>query len=609
MTGAIRSSSAATARWTSVSWSGGSGASGTGGNSSAGLAPGRTRRGSASGGDADRSRVPRPPDRRRVLRAVLAAACPRRLAAAAGRSPRARPVRASPPAAAPAAARARGPPRRPRSSVTHRLDHALVRSRRRGRSGHRVGHQRRSTQTWTRRQRLRLHRRRHADHHDGRARRGAPRRPRRRRRRRHGSPTPGTYDNIDRTSRPGETAQFAITVPALDLPSSGEPGVYWFGVHALGDGRGRPRSGRRRPRPHVPPAGRRRHRRRRSTPPSCCRCASGRPARARRQPRRSRRAGQPAARTGRPAPAAGRLRRRRRDRAAHLAGRPRRARRRRLARARQPARSPSRPTAARTAGQSPRAPARRARSPARRRARRRAARPRTDATAAVDAGVPGCDRLARGAHGSTRCSALPYGDLDVAAAAAQRTPACYRRARARTGPPLRRLGACRSPARWRRPAAPSTRRPAPAPSRGRRRAGRRPVLAGSPPPVGAALGGGSLGAPRRSGRRQRRPRPRRAARRRWRCASASSPRPRCACSARTSKPLVVVAPADLGPRADWRTTASSRASTCRWLQPRPRSTAAGTWPAPRADADQLTYPAAPRPGASCRAPTSPPPGR
>ena len=45
---------------------------------------------------------------------------------------------------------------------------------------------------------------------------------------------PGTYDTIDRIE-PGESAQFSVRVPRSAIPVT-EPGVYWFGVHALGEG-------------------------------------------------------------------------------------------------------------------------------------------------------------------------------------------------------------------------------------------------------------------------------------------------------------------------------------------------------------------------------------
>lgn len=44
---------------------------------------------------------------------------------------------------------------------------------------------------------------------------------------------PSTRDDID-TLEPGETATYRLTVPRADLPT-GIPGVYWFGVHALGE--------------------------------------------------------------------------------------------------------------------------------------------------------------------------------------------------------------------------------------------------------------------------------------------------------------------------------------------------------------------------------------
>lgn len=43
--------------------------------------------------------------------------------------------------------------------------------------------------------------------------------------------TTGTYDSVDELA-PGETRQYSITVPRSELPD--QPGVYWFGVHALG---------------------------------------------------------------------------------------------------------------------------------------------------------------------------------------------------------------------------------------------------------------------------------------------------------------------------------------------------------------------------------------
>ncbi|MFC6287035.1 DUF6049 family protein [Nocardioides sp. GCM10027113] len=44
---------------------------------------------------------------------------------------------------------------------------------------------------------------------------------------------PGTFDNVGDLA-PGETAQYAIRVPRAAIGAT-EPGVYWFGVHALGE--------------------------------------------------------------------------------------------------------------------------------------------------------------------------------------------------------------------------------------------------------------------------------------------------------------------------------------------------------------------------------------
>ncbi len=45
---------------------------------------------------------------------------------------------------------------------------------------------------------------------------------------------PGTFDDVDDLA-PGESAQFSLKVPRSRLEIS-EPGVYWFGAHALGEG-------------------------------------------------------------------------------------------------------------------------------------------------------------------------------------------------------------------------------------------------------------------------------------------------------------------------------------------------------------------------------------
>jgi hypothetical protein len=46
--------------------------------------------------------------------------------------------------------------------------------------------------------------------------------------------TPGTYDTIDELA-PGQKLRFSIKVPRSLLPAE-RPGVYWFGIHALGAG-------------------------------------------------------------------------------------------------------------------------------------------------------------------------------------------------------------------------------------------------------------------------------------------------------------------------------------------------------------------------------------
>ena len=45
---------------------------------------------------------------------------------------------------------------------------------------------------------------------------------------------PGTFDTIDELA-PGASATFNDSVPVELLATSGEPGIYWIGIHALGD--------------------------------------------------------------------------------------------------------------------------------------------------------------------------------------------------------------------------------------------------------------------------------------------------------------------------------------------------------------------------------------
>jgi hypothetical protein len=51
---------------------------------------------------------------------------------------------------------------------------------------------------------------------------------------------PGTFYTVDELA-PGETAAFTDSIPVGLLDASGDPGVYWIGVHALGDSTSTPR--------------------------------------------------------------------------------------------------------------------------------------------------------------------------------------------------------------------------------------------------------------------------------------------------------------------------------------------------------------------------------
>ncbi len=67
---------------------------------------------------------------------------------------------------------------------------------------------------------------------------------------------PGSYVTVDELA-PGKSAPFRLRIPVSTLPISGDPGVYWIGVHALGtslDGRDAVADGRARTFiPLVPP--------------------------------------------------------------------------------------------------------------------------------------------------------------------------------------------------------------------------------------------------------------------------------------------------------------------------------------------------------------------
>ena len=234
---------------------------------------------------------------------------------------------------------------------------------------------------------------------------------------------PGTFDTVDELA-PGETRPFADSVPrrAARDPRRAE-GVYWIGIHALGDSAGAARRVRRRPGPHLHPRAsrpatpsqeasvilpirdrvwfdRRGHGRRHR--------ALGAPARGGRQPRRRARHG----RLGRrPRRTAGWSTRPCSSRCARLAPRQPAAQPRARPR-RCPARSPARPRrpadGATTATPEPTTRvARRRRSPPRSRPRR--SRPLAEAAQAW------LDRF-RALVGATPVLTLPFGDLDVSAA-------------------------------------------------------------------------------------------------------------------------------------------------------------------------------------------------
>ncbi len=129
------------------------------------------------------------------------------------------------------------------------------------------------------------------DHHRARSSRRGRHRPRRPRSG-SGSP-PRACSTRSATSQPGETTAYRVSVPRRDLGITGEPGVYWIGVHVLGAGStARAATRRRRPGPHVHPA----HvRRTRHAAPE----HSARPGRARSRQQVAPRRRRPAARRGR----------------------------------------------------------------------------------------------------------------------------------------------------------------------------------------------------------------------------------------------------------------------------------------------------------------------
>ena len=120
-----------------------------------------------------------------------------------------------------------------------------------------------------------------------------------------GSPTPSTQVLVgDLAPRPGGHLHDARCAPTT-LAITGDPGVYWIGVHALGDQPGGPRPGGRRPRAHVHPARARKSLARlRTVPLSVVLPVRDRARRGgRRQPQRPRPLGAPHRARGSPVPA------------------------------------------------------------------------------------------------------------------------------------------------------------------------------------------------------------------------------------------------------------------------------------------------------------------
>ena len=154
-----------------------------------------------------------------------------------------------------------------------------------------------------------------------------------------GSPATGLYDEVGDLA-PGESTPYRLSVPRRDLGITGEPGVYWVGVHVLGGHERRPGHRRRRPGPHLHPAGRRAAPRRGTTARARRPAQRPGPPRRRRPAARPRPAGSRAVGAGRPARPAAEPQRAAPAQPAHLGGRPRRPRRRPLGGART---TPARP--------------------------------------------------------------------------------------------------------------------------------------------------------------------------------------------------------------------------------------------------------------------------
>ena len=436
MTGAIRSSSAATERWTSVSWRGRQ--RGVGHGRQLYRATGPARRPAPRAAARTGRRGPACPTVDAVLRRPsllpalgAVAAC----GGARGGGPRPcrrrRRHRRAPPGPPPGAPAAPPPSRTSPLAVTiDTLTPSYVPRRGPVRVTGSVTNNDDAPWTTVNTVRLRLRR---PDPHGRRAGRGQRDRPGRRRRRPdHRARAPTTPSTGSSPARPRSSRSGC---PRAGSPST-EPGVYWFGVHALGegpDGRDDGADGRARTfLPLVAPTRRRRRHR-----PRRCRCAHGLPhapdgsldATSRAGPPPSPRAAGCGAMVDFGTAAGSRpltwlvdpalpdavARAGRRQPAPLARPRPRRTSRGRRRREHAPGRAPSRS---------------RARRPATARDRRRRPSRRRDHRRPADAWL---DAPAGGRCAATQVLALPYGDLDVAAAAEQRP-------RRSTGGPAQRSG-------------------------------------------------------------------------------------------------------------------------------------------------------------------------
>ena len=371
-----------------------------------------------------------------------------------------------------------------------------------------------------------------------------PRRPRRRRAAlpadetsatgsRRGEPTAST------SCSPATSATFTITVPRSSIATEidGDPGVYWFGVHAIGSSAVAPRDefadGRG---PHLPALVPPQTAGRGPTPPWCSRCAGS-------WPRAPTARCPTSAAWQRSLGADGRLarswsiRRRRRRRAAHLAGRPGACRRRAPARRRQPAAlartrptptSPGEPERAEPDAAADRRPTEGDEEEERRGSPTRRAEPgRRPGSTELEPALAG----ARSAHPAVRRPGRRR--------RRRPRPRADRAGRQRTvSATLDALGPPRHPGGRLAQRLPRHRTRSRPPTPTRRCCSSDRVFVGDPPGVATPRRAQPVVASVRG--RRRRTRPRRPGHRRWRCGSGSSPRRPPGARARPTRPLLVV---------------------------------------------------------------------